>query len=61
VKYQSGGTVKYQQVLIKDGAFRIGDSKFLLSGSGKATLKTVVTDPVTNATSVSTGYATLQT
>lgn len=61
VKYQSGGTVKYQQVLIKDSSFRVGDSKFTLTSDGKAMLKTVITDPVTNATSAVTGYATLQT
>jgi hypothetical protein len=31
VKYQSDGTVKYQSVLIKDGSFRIGDTKFALA------------------------------
>lgn len=61
VKYQSGSTVKYQSVLIKDSSFRVGDSKFILTAAGKATIKTVVTDPVTNASSVSTAYATLQT
>src|ERR1700688_1516315 len=35
VKYQSGSTVQYQQVLIKDSSFRIGDSKFTLS-AGRA-------------------------
>ena len=45
VKYQSAGTVKYQDVLIKDQAFRIGDAKFLLAGNGKATVKNIVTDP----------------
>ena len=33
----------------------------ILAAAGKATIKTVVTDPVTNASSVSTAYATLQT
>jgi hypothetical protein len=31
VKYQSGSTVSYQNVLINSGSFRIGDSKFTLS------------------------------
>ena len=61
VKYLSGGTVNYQQVLIKDSSFRVGDSKFTLTATGKATVKTAITDPVTNATSAITGYATLQT
>jgi hypothetical protein len=45
VKYQSAGTVKYQDVMIKDQAFRIGDAKFLLAGNGKATIKNIVSDP----------------
>jgi hypothetical protein len=31
VKYQSGSTVNYQSVLIKDSSFRIGNSKFTLT------------------------------
>ena len=31
VQYQSGGTNKYQDVLIKDQSFRIGDTKFTLT------------------------------
>ena len=30
-KYQSGSTVKYQDVLIKNNSFRIGDLKFTLA------------------------------
>src|ERR1017187_9703583 len=44
VKYQSGSTTNYQDVLIKDGSFRIGDSKFTLTATGKAQVKTVVTN-----------------
>jgi hypothetical protein len=58
VKYQSDGTVKYQDVLIKDKAFRIGDSKFTLTGNGKAQVKNVVTDPATGQTYLDTAYAT---
>src|SRR3981081_2205152 len=47
VKYSSGGTVKFQQVLIKDGAFKIGDSKFTLQKAGHAQVKTVGVDPAT--------------
>uniref|UniRef100_Q07MX0 Uncharacterized protein n=1 Tax=Rhodopseudomonas palustris (strain BisA53) TaxID=316055 RepID=Q07MX0_RHOP5 len=57
VKYESAGTVKYQSVLIKDGAFRIGDSKFTLGAANKASIKTVITDPVTSQTSLVTGNA----
>lgn len=57
VKYQSGPTVKYQDVLIKDSAFRIGDSKFTLTRAGKAQIKTVMTDPASGAQSLETAYA----
>jgi hypothetical protein len=58
VKYQSGGTVKYQSVLIKDLSFRIGDTKLTLTKLGKATVKNVVTDPATGATFLDTATAT---
>jgi hypothetical protein len=57
VKYESAGTVKFQSVLIKDNSFRVGDSKFTLNKAGSATVKTAVTDPVTNSTSLITGTA----
>lgn len=52
VKYQSGSTVKYQDVLIRDSSFRIGDSKFTLAADGTAQIKTVNTNVVTGATSI---------
>jgi hypothetical protein len=60
VHYQSDGTSKYQDVLIKGGAFRVGDTKFTLLGTGKAQIKNVVTDPVTGSTFLDTAYAALQ-
>lgn len=57
-KYQSGATVKYQDVLIKDNAFRVGDSKFTLTQPGTAQVKTVVTDPASGSTYLDTAYAT---
>lgn len=57
VKYQSGSTVKYQDVLIKDNAFRIGDSKFTLARPGVAQVKTVVTNPADGSTVLNTAYA----
>jgi len=57
VKYQSGSTVQYQQVLIKDSSFRIGDSKFTLSAAGAAQIRTAVTDPTTGNTNLITGNA----
>lgn len=58
VKYQSGTTVKYQDVLIRDNAFRVGDTKFTLTSTGKAEIKTVQTDPVSGDSLVDTAYAT---
>lgn len=57
VRYQSGTTVKYQDVLIRDNAFRIGDSKFMLTKVGTAQVKTVMTNPATGAQSLETAYA----
>lgn len=58
VKYQSGSTVQYQQVLIGNSSFRIGDTKFVLAKSGQATISNAVTDPVTGNTSLVQGTAT---
>jgi hypothetical protein len=58
VKYQSGSTVKYQSVLIKDLSFRVGDTKFTLTKLGSAQIKNVVTDPATGSTYLDTAVAT---
>src|SRR5450755_948050 len=59
VKYQSDGTSKYQDVLIKDLAFRVGDTKFTLTNKlGTAQVKNVVTDPATGSTYLDTATAT---
>lgn len=55
-KYESGGTVKYQNVLIADNAFRIGDSKFTLTKRGTAQIKTVMSG-VNGASSLETAFA----
>jgi hypothetical protein len=57
VKYQSGATVKYADVLIKDKSFRIGDTKFTLTKAGTAQIKNVVTDPATGSTFLDTATA----
>jgi hypothetical protein len=57
VKYQAGSTVQYQDVLIKNNAFRIGDSKFTLVRNGVAQVKTVVTSPVDGSNVLNTAYA----
>jgi hypothetical protein len=58
VKYQSGGTTQYQQVLIGNSSFRIGNTKFVLTGSGQATVANAVTNPTTGDTSLVKGTAT---
>ena len=60
VHYQSDTTSKYQDVLIKDQAFRVGDTKFVLTKAGKALIKNVVTDPATGSTYLDQAYATHQ-
>jgi hypothetical protein len=59
VKYSSGSSFKYQQVLIKDNAFKIGDSKFTLQKAGVAQVKTVTVNPATGGTVLDTAQATL--
>jgi hypothetical protein len=61
VKYQSGTTTQYQQVLIGNSSFRIGNTKFMLSASGTAVVGNVVTDPVTGESGLVQGNATQQT
>jgi hypothetical protein len=58
VQYQSGGTNKFQEVLIKDNAFRVGDTKFTLTGKKTALIKNVVTDPASGQTYLDQAYAT---
>jgi hypothetical protein len=58
VHYQSDGTSKYQDVLIKDGSFRVGDTKFTLTVKGKAQIRNVVTDPASGQTYLDTAHAT---
>ena len=57
VKYQSGATIKYQDVLIRDNGFRVGDSKFTVTRVGHAQIKTVATDPATGSSVLNTAYA----
>jgi hypothetical protein len=59
VKYQSDGTAEYQDVLIKDYSFRIGNTKFTLTANGEAQIKNVVTDPATGTNYLDTAYAKL--
>ena len=57
VKYQSGQTVQYQDVLIKNASFRIGDTKFTLSGTGAAQIKNAVTSPIDGSVTLETANA----
>jgi hypothetical protein len=57
-KYQSEGTIKYQDVLIKDKSFRVGDTKFTLTKAGTAQIKNVVVDPASGTTYLDTAQAT---
>lgn len=57
VRYESGATVQYQDVLIRDNAFRIGNSKFTLARAGVALIRTVVTSPVNGSNVLNTSYA----
>ncbi|HEY0233446.1 MAG TPA: hypothetical protein VGC86_00110 [Afipia sp.] len=57
VRYQSGSTLKYQDVLIKDNSFKFGDSKFTLAQAGVAQVKTVMTNSATGGQSLETAYA----
>lgn len=54
-KYQSGSIVKYQDVLIRDNAFRVGDSKFTLTKPGTAQVKTVMSNGL--GSTLETAYA----
>ena len=46
------------QGLIGNSSFRIGDTKFVLTGPGAAQISNAVTDPVTGDTSLVQGNAT---
>ena len=58
VQYSTGTTNKYQDVLIKDNSFRVGDTKFILQGKGKALVKNVITDPASGTTYLDQAFAT---
>jgi hypothetical protein len=57
IKYQSEAKVRYQDVLINDEAFRVGDTQFALTAKDKAQIKKVVTDPTTGQTYLDTAFA----
>ncbi len=56
------GGLQTGRVLINtNGIFRIGDSQIQLTGAGKITISTVITDSTTGKQSIETDHATLQT
>jgi hypothetical protein len=62
VRFQSAdGGLQVGRVYINtNNIFRIGDSQMQLTGAGKMTISTVITDPTTGNQSMETDYATLQ-
>lgn len=58
VKYESGSTLQYSSVLIRDNSFRIGDTKFTLGQPGNAQVNTVITNPIDQSTTLISGAAT---
>jgi hypothetical protein len=62
VTLQTSAGLQYQQALITTkGTFRIGDSKFSLTGTGAAKITTIVTDPTTGNQTADTTPIKLQT
>ena len=62
VTYQSSAGLQYQRAFITTkGTFRIGNSQFILTGTGAAQLNTIVTDPTTGIQTAQQSLATLQT
>jgi len=62
VRFQSAdGGLQVGRVLINtNNVFRIGDSQMQLTGTGKMTISSVVTDATTGNQSIETDHATLQ-
>jgi hypothetical protein len=56
-KYQSGNVLKYQDVLIRDNSFRVGDTKFTLTRPGRAQIKSVIADPATGGSTLETAFS----
>jgi hypothetical protein len=62
VTLQTSAGLQYQRALITTkGTFRIGDSQFQLTGTGAATINTIVTDPTTGIQTDNSAPLTLET
>ena len=55
-----GGLQTGRVMINTNNIFRIGDSQMQLTGAGKMTISTVITDPTTGNESMETDHATLQ-
>jgi hypothetical protein len=62
VRFQTndGGLQTGRVMINTNNIFRIGDSQMQLTGAGKMTISTVITDPTTGNESMETDHATLQ-
>ena len=56
-----GGLQTGRVMINTNGIFRIGNSQMQLTGAGKMTISTVITDATTGNQSIETDHATLQT
>jgi hypothetical protein len=62
VIYKGSQGFQHSRVFITNqSSFRIGDSKFVVTGAGKATLASVVTSPYNGAQTIDQSTATLET
>jgi hypothetical protein len=62
VTYESSAGLQFQRAFITTkGTFRIGDSQFMLTGTGVAQLNTIATDPTTGIQTDQKAVATLKT
>jgi hypothetical protein len=62
VTFQSSSGLQYAKVFITtNSSFRIGDSSFTLTGTGKANVSTVNTNSTTGIQTIETSAATLST
>jgi hypothetical protein len=62
VTLQTSAGLQFQRAMITTkGTFRIGDSQFQLTGTGTATVSTIVTDPTTGIQTENQASLTLQT
>ena len=60
--FESSAGLQFQRAFITTkGTFQIGNSQFILTGTGAAQLNTIVTDPTTGIQTAQRSVATLKT